>query len=206
MNMRSWWEWIAERPDGETWTLVGKGPSFRRDVPQPSMGLNHVALRMSVTVAHIIDINVLYADPCKWSDCDAIVMPWYPHVSNRPIKSTLLEWSCDVFALDRAREEGRLLWYNCGSADWENLPHVPDSPVVGVRYFSAEAALNLLAGAGVKQVRTAGIDGGRAYHEDFARWQPLTNGQQTFDRQTRELERIARVNGMTVKPLVLPCS
>jgi hypothetical protein len=64
--------------------------------------------------------------------------------------------------------------------------------VVQVRYFSAEAALNLLTTAGVKQVRSLGIDGGADYSQDFADLKDktlLTNSRTSFNKQFEEIAK-----------------
>jgi hypothetical protein len=77
-------------------------------------------------------------------------------------------------------------------------------PAAQVRYFSAEAALDLLGHLGVEQVRTLGIDGGTAYAQDFSALDSstrLANGQPSFSRQARLLRETAHRHGMEVHPL-----
>jgi hypothetical protein len=73
-----------------------------------------------------------------------------------------------------------------------------------VKSFSAEAALNLLAMAGVRRVRSLGIDGGSAYSgafADLAETTLLNNGHESFDRQFAQFARIIQRTGVDYAPL-----
>lgn len=218
--MRSFFEWWAESgvtPD-EPWLLFGKGPSFakRRDYDLSrfrTFGLNHVCREQHVSVAHAIDFDVVHdcADVLE-RQCDVLVMPWVPHTKNEgaiiPILQVptrlsprnLGELAAEHPVLRRLDEAGRLLYYNLST---NPKPH-GSSSIVNVRYFSAEAALNLLATAGARRVRSLGIDGGAAYSQDFADLRDktlLANQRTSFDRQFQELARTIMTTGIDYAPL-----
>ena len=76
--------------------------------------------------------------------------------------------------------------------------------MVEARFFSAEAAFDLLGATGVREIRSLGIDGGRAYSpafKDLEGTTMLANTKPTFDIQFEELERIvAKHSGSTTLP------
>jgi hypothetical protein len=78
---------------------------------------------------------------------------------------------------------------------------------VKASYFSAEAALNLLAVAGVRRVRTLGVDGGSDYSRDFDDLKEktlLANGRPSFDLQFEGFARTILDTGVDVAPLQVP--
>lgn len=201
-------EWIRtcslpRRP----WLILGKGPSFthhrRVDLSQFNLlSLNHAVRELKVDVAHIIDADVV--KDCEASllrNCRWLIIPRRPHVRCAPGPSLedLVQQSPALRELDA---QGRLVWYNLSSS-----PPQGDSPVIRARYFSAEAALRLLALTGARQVRTLGVDGGRGYSpafKDLEQTTLLANGQPSFDLQQAELQRIVREALIDFAPLVEP--
>jgi hypothetical protein len=104
--------------------------------------------------------------------------------------------------LARLDSEGRLLWYNLSTA--RRRQQRDGSPVVGVRYFSVEAALNLLAIAGAREIRTLGIDGGASYSARFRDLNDTTllaNSRSSFDEQFQEIAKTIRTTGILCGPL-----
>ena len=201
--------WLAsaafpERP----WVILGKGPTFDRrgdfDLGQFNrLGLNHAAAELAVDVAHVIDVDVVrdcgerLLATARW-----LVMPRYPHLRSAPSERRLEDWFDDVPALRAFEKEGRLVWYNLLGTRPEG-----QSPVIGVRFFSSEAALNILALLGARTVKTLGVDGGRSYAQAFAAVAGdtlLANGQPAFDVQFEQLRTIAAEHGIDVRPLVEP--
>jgi hypothetical protein len=201
--------WLqATRFDEKPWLLLGKGPtlSYRHDhdlTRYNLLGLNHVVAEMKVDIAHIIDVDV--AEACAdrlYSNARWLLMPATPHVQNRPSFLTLEDFVSAVPALRQLDSEGRLVWYNAETGKQDQ-----GSPTISVRYFSSEAAIDVLALMGVKVVRSLGIDGGRGYDSPFTHLQRTTmlaNSQPSFDLQFAEIERVVRKNGMDYKPLVEP--
>lgn len=206
--MQSFFDWFRDQAGAShsPWLVLGKGPSFSRRSAFDLSGfrtlsLNHVVRELPVDVAHAIDLEVVWAcaDAIE-SNASHVVLPWIPHVGHRPGDRTLAEWSRAVPVLRRLRERGRLLWYNASSSP----RHRPGSPVVPVAFFSAEAALNLLALAGARRVRSLGVDGGTSYGREFADLKGhtlLANGQPSFDRQFQKLADTIFRTGVDFAPL-----
>src|SRR5919198_1191484 len=202
-------EWAArERLTDKPWLIVGKGPSFgHHDEYDLSrfhvFGLNHVVRELEVDVAHAIDIDVVaQCEAAVRANCRWLMLPRHPHVQFDPTSKRLEDFFDEIPVLRQLDEEGRLVWYNLA-----NYRQVGDAPVIKARFFSAEAAFNILGVAGVKTVRTLGIDGGRAYSpafEDLEGATMLANGRESFDVQFAEIEKIVRANRMDYAPLVKP--
>lgn len=206
--MRPFFDWFRETQTGTdaTWLILGKGPSFAKradyDLSQfKLLSLNHAVREQPVALAHVIDIDVIAAcaDVLE-ANAGAVVMPWYPHVNNAVGTETLAKAVERVPVLKRLSEQGRLLWYNLFTAPKAH----GTEPVVPVRWFSAEAALNLLSMAGVKRVRSLGIDGGAAYSPHFDDLKDktlLNNGHESFDRQFAEIAKTIARTGIDYAPL-----
>jgi hypothetical protein len=185
------------------WLVLGKGPSFAlakdMDTSQfNTFGLNHVVSELKVDVAHIIDLDVV--ERCAdilLTNARYVVMPWYPHIDNRAGKRSLEELITVNPILGKLAAEGRLLWYN----KIGRPPH-GSSPPVRVVYFSAEAPYALLGMAGVKTIRSLGIDGGAKYAGNFNGLPTLlANGQTSFDKQFREIARSIMTYNIDASPL-----
>jgi hypothetical protein len=199
-------DWIRSTTfDAKPWLLLGKGPTFSRRAEFPLdeynlIGLNNVVAEQKLDVAHIIDVDVVpkVADALR-ENARFLLMPRRPHVNFRAGDRMLEDYFDEHPVLRELDEQGRLVWYNASSA-----PAVPGSPEIGVRYFSSEAAMNILGEMGVKKVRTLGIDGGSEYGKEFEGLPELTNGLPSFDAQFRELEDIVARWGMDYDPLIEP--
>jgi hypothetical protein len=207
-TMQSFFEWFGAKgiDQNQPWLILGKGPSFskRKELdlkPYHTMSLNHVVREQAVTVAHMIDYDVV--DACGeaiLTNTQYLVLPWFPHVNNRPGRRNLEELARTNTVLRKLNEQGRLLWYNHSRARERR----GDSPVVRVRFFSAEAALNLLARAGVRKIRSLGVDGGAAYSQDFDDLKDktlLVNDRKSFDDQFEEIAKIIMTTGIDYAPL-----
>jgi hypothetical protein len=124
-------------------------------------------------------------------------MPWRPHRRFVSASDTLADLVSQIPLLRSLSEDGRLLWYDLARGD---------SPITGpfdvlARYFSSEAAIGILAQAGVKSILTAGIDGGTDYAREFTSLTPLTNGRASFDDQFDCIEAIVDQYALDLKPL-----
>lgn len=199
-------DWIdTARFEPKPWLLLGKGPTFSRRHEFPLgdynlMALNNVAAEHKVDVAHILDIDVV--ERCAESlpgNCDFLVMARRPHVDFKPTERFLEDFFDDLPVLRELDSQGRLVWYNASTS-----APVGPSPVVGVRYFSSEAALNILGEMGVTKVRSLGVDGGQSYGKEFQDLPELANGLPSFDAQFRDLEDVVCERGMDYDPLVEP--
>ena len=205
--MQDFFTWFKSEIDKtRQWLILGKGPSFARrtqfDLKQYyTLSLNHAVRELPVTVAHMIDYDVV--DACSEAivrNAKYLVLPWIPHVRNRPGRHSLEKLVQINPVLSQMDKAGRLLWYN-HSRTWRRHGN---SPVVRVKFFSAVAALNLLAQAGVRTIRSLGVDGGAAYSEEFADLKDktlLSNRRSSFDQQFDEIARTLVVTGIDYAPL-----
>lgn len=191
--MRDFFTFMKSDPAaGRTWLILGKGPSFEKakahkklDSEYATIGLNHVAREKPVMIAHMIDANVL-DEVDRWEDrAKYILMPWQPHVGFRPTMKTLSDFAAEHPVLRRFEELDRLLWYNAWTGDSPRI----GSPRVLVQWFSSEAVVRMLAMAGVRKIRTAGIDGGATYSKSFKDISPFRGGHNTFDHQQKPIEQ-----------------
>lgn len=202
-------QWIKSSPfPGKPWLMVGKGPTFDRvhefDLTRFNLlALNHVVNRLDVDVAHIIDVDaVRECSQRLTSACQWLVMPRRPHSANLPCPRSLESYFDELPVLRNIDQAGRLVWYNLAGNDPQGR-----SPVIGCRYFSSEAALNILGRMGVQTVRSLGIDGGRAYAAGFKDLEATTllaNGLPAFDLQFEQLRVVAEEYGIDFRPLVEP--
>ena len=155
-------------------------------------------------VAHMIDLDVVTdCGESLFNNAEVVVLPWVPHIKNRPGGRNLGDLTETSSMLRRLNEQSRLVWYNHSRARQRN----GDSPVVRVRFFSAVAALNLLAQAGARKVRSLGIDGGAIYSQEFDDLKTktlLANSRSSFDRQFEEIARTIRTTGIDYAPLNVP--
>lgn len=190
------------------WLILGKGPTLdlldQYDCSNYSiLTLNHVIRDVHADVAHFIDLDA--AIDCSQSIiCNSkyLMMPFYPHVNHRPAIENIFELSESVEVLKKMRKEGRLIFYNHSAA--KNRQHFESSPIVEVKYFSAEAAINLLVTSGVKTIRSLGVDGGTSYgsrHQDLNNKTLFSNGQDTFDKQFIGIARTLRNSNIFYAPL-----
>lgn len=200
-------EWSRGRNMGVgNWLMLGKGPTYAklRNVDTSTfrlLSLNHVIRQQPVEIAHIIDLDVVH-DCADAIDANAGVlwMPAHPHVDCRPSEKPLWEWADEVPVLRKLAAEGRLAWYNAST--WKRPQ--PGSPMIEVRFFSAEAALAALAATGARAVRSLGIDGGNSYSSDFEDLNDktlLANGHPSFDRQFEGFAKTLRTTGIFYAPL-----
>ena len=198
---------FAPRP----WLLLGKGPTFSRRAefdlaPFLRIGLNHVVREIELDIAHVIDVDVVAAcAEALAKNAQWLVMPRFPHVDCKPDPQRPLE---SFFAshpvLQDFDRRGRLVWYDLRN---KTCPVLGEAEPIKVRFFSSEAALQLLARLGCKTVRSLGIDGGRSYSNAFRDLQHATllkNEQPSFDIQFREIERIVKETGLDYRTLIPP--
>ena len=97
--MISFFDWFSSQSEAKSrpWLILGKGPSFSNrhlfDLSHfRTLSLNHAVREQPVTVAHIIDFDVV--DACGDSlekNAEFVVLPWMPHVKKRAGGKTLLD-------------------------------------------------------------------------------------------------------------------
>lgn len=210
--MRSFFDWSQEGIEdlNKPWLILGKGPSFSKlhefdTTDYLKLSLNHAVREVKVKLAHIVDFDVAETlGGILDENAEYVVMPWHPHVKCKASRLSLEELIQGCPVLLKLDSQGRLLWYN---AQTSREPNPSSSVVVGLRYFSVEAALNLLALAGVKKIRTLGVDGGNSYSGTFKDLNDktlLANGRTSFDIQFSELRKTIRNFNLDFSPLNLP--
>jgi hypothetical protein len=188
------------------WLVLGKGPSYAhiKDINLDdyyTCSLNHVVREHPVDLAHIIDIDVV--EDCKGAiDKNArfLVLPFHPHVNHDPTKKTVYDFVAAMPVLQSLQKQDRLVWYNLSSSK----RRVESSPVIVAKFFSAEAAVNILASCGVKTIRSLGVDGGNTYaaaYEDLKSKTLLANTQPTFDLQFKQIANTIRKRKIFYAPL-----
>jgi hypothetical protein len=196
----------SSRDDRRPWLVLGKGPSLALRVGVDlacyrTLALNHACRVHPCTLAHFTDLEAFRA--CRDYLLDNatrallpyvphVVLPWVPHEDMGPGHynlSELVDQGLEPALGSLARRN--LLWsYN--STRVSRARHHPKLTVVPVRYFSAVAAVNILALAGEREVFTLGVDGGRGYAPGFDPADRLANGRDSFDVQFAEIDRTVR--------------
>lgn len=199
----AWFSAQADMLQSRPWLVLGKGPTFSRlkdeDVSGYFLvGLNHVVRETPVKLAHAIDIDVIAScEAVLERNAEYVVMPWRPHVDNRPGERTLADWIGQMPVLQRLSDAGRLLWYNASTSAARS-----GFTVVPVKYFSVEAAINLLAMAGVRRIRSLGVDGGATYSSEFSGVGTLlANGRGSFNKQFTQIAAAILEHGLDYAPL-----
>lgn len=190
------------------WLIVGKGPSFSAIRNYDCSRFRVLTLNDSirefehVAIAHFIDYDAFKRCAHDLHRADMVVLPWFPHFDNKPGNLGLADLLLDEPILQKLVQEDRLCWY-----DLTTSAHRQGGfPTVSVTYFSAEAALDLLATAGVRKVHSLGIDGGNAYSSAFADLidvSLLTNRRKSFDSQFESFARILTRTGVDFAPLTM---
>ena len=201
--------WFAQQDDewrSIPWLVLGKGPTFAQLCDFDTngyhkFGLNHVVMECRLEIAHMIDINVVHACASKLqSQSNCLVMPWIPHVENKPGTKTLEQWIREIPVLGVLAAQKRLLWYNK-----QGSPPRGTSPPVRVVNFSAEAPYALLGMAGATTIRTLGIDGGATYAAAFSGLPTLLmNGRDSFESQFAEIAHSIQRYRLDAAPLDRP--
>ncbi len=184
------------------WLVIGKGPtfSFLKEVDTThynTFGLNHVALETQLDVAHAIDLEVIEA--CAddlYRNAGHVVMPWYPHVGYRAGKHSLNRLTTRIEVLAELRRENRLIWYN--REGWSSHG---GAAAVKINGFSAEVPYALLGMAGVRKIRSVGVDGGKSYAKCFDSADLLANRSESFKKQFDGIARSVMTYGLDAAPL-----
>lgn len=201
--------WVQKRKE-RPWVVVGKGPSFAERDRYPLhecrlLTLNHACLRLKADLAHFTDLEAYRSCTQHLAEDNhsQVVLPWHPHENMEPHPWSLMTLVENSYHHDRSlyrlSQQGRLLSYN--SSRVPATKHKSSLCTIRVRYFSAVAAVNILAAADVKTIWTLGIDGGHTYAPDFDQADCLKNGRPSFDVQFREFERTQRTCQVMVRPL-----
>lgn len=203
--MIEFFHWFSARGlDLRPWLVLGKGPTFSDHEKTPlldqrykTVGLNHVCRERPVFLSHVIDLEVLDEIPGILDRTLFLVMPYHPHVGYRATKIQLPVLVEQNRILSKFEAGRRLLWYNLSS--WPEKPEIV-SPVIRVHHFSAEAAIRLLATAGVMSIRTLGI-GGEGYAKEFSDLTVHRGGNDSFRLQKADLDDVVRETKIDLQPL-----
>ena len=180
------------------WLVLGKGPSFSRvwEIDLKSyyvFALNHAGQMLDADVCHTVDLDGLLYE--KLSQIRTLFLPFHPHEAFRASNKSLLEllihrdqYKC----LSELVDQDKLYTYNLSTYKGKKAHQYPH---IFVRYFSSEAAFNILSMFGITTIYSLGIDGGTKYAEEFSDigLKPLTNGRKTFDDGIGELNKICKV-------------
>lgn len=228
VEIPSFRDWLHREPGrlAAIWLILGKGPSFGRlaELDQAGetsdvlrFGLNHVVRETRVDVFHCIDIEVIeHCGDAVLANAGVAVLPWAPHVKRRlvpfsgyreflPSGLSLAAYLQDYPILRTLAEQGRLLWYNLRTAPRRlRRPEAPSTPARG---FSASAAVHLLGEAGVRRIRTLGVDGGGGYAGGFLDLEGktmLAAGQDSFDSQFASIADAIQRYRLDLTPLDRP--
>lgn len=167
--------------DGRDIVILGKGPSLDSIdrynlVPHCTIGLNHVCRDIPVSVAHVIDLDVLDQLGDKLlTNCQALFMPYYPHLGWRPHAFLRLIDLLESHPILKQMKD-RIYGYNLSTASQMINLKWNDSPFVWASHFSAEAVVNLLGKLGVKRIRTLGVDGGKGQSNRFSDLSNINSG------------------------------
>ena len=190
----------------KNWLILGKGPSYSyvKNIKLSdyyTCSLNHVVREHPVDVAHIIDIDVV--EDCKEAiekNARFLVVPFFPHVKHKPTRKSIYDFVAEMPILQSLQSQRRLVWYNLSTSKRT----VGSSPVIVAKFFSAEAAVNILTACGIKIVRSLGVDGGNTYasnYEDLKNRTLLANKHASFDRQFEQIARTIRTKDIFYAPL-----
>jgi hypothetical protein len=193
-------EWVRDRGlDQKAWLILGKGPTFGKFKPEFAdryeiLALNHVVRHVRCTASLMMDMDAyeMCADAVA-SNAQFLLMPWHPHVNFRPSKKTLADFVAEEPRLKALHQEGRLIAFNAQTGHM--FDPLDGEPVTPIKFFSAEAALNVLADNGVKNIRTLGVDGGSTYASKFYDLRDVTllaNGRKNFDKQMLKFNETLR--------------
>lgn len=206
-NIFEYLSFQCHNPELSTWIILGKGPSFSKlkeyDLSHYRILTLNDAVRevTNVDIAHFIDFDAF--ERCASiaiEHAKIIVLPWFPHFNNKAGTTNLAELTISNHPLSSLAEQGRLYWYDLSSSS----VRCGTQPVISATFFSAEAALDLLATAGIKSIRSLGVDGGDSYGKEFLDLTDiscLSNNQKNFDRQFESFSKIIARTGVDYSPL-----
>lgn len=204
--MKNFNEWFSCNEKKSPWLIIGKGPSFNK-TDKISLGdyqtiaLNHVITAVKCDIVHMADLDVLDGiEESVEENAKFLLLPFYPHIDQKPGDKSLEQLVPKHTFLRKMSNEGRLLWYNSSLAKSFKAGY----PVITVCYFSADAVVSLLASVAVKEIFSAGLDGGRTYGDDFLYLKEKTmliNQQKSFDAQFIAIANVLENTGGKLLPL-----
>ncbi|MFT4537231.1 MAG: hypothetical protein ACI9P5_004612, partial [Saprospiraceae bacterium] len=179
---------ISNRLSQKCFYVLGKGPSIEKfnavDASSDVLiSLNHVVRDRKVDIAHIIDYDVFEdVGQSVYENANYLLMPLHPHISCKPTRLSLHHFIKENKIIHKMNEEGRLVWYKLGTKKY----FLDGYPTYPAGYFSGDVIVGVLAGAGVKNIKLVGVDGGNVYADSFVDLSQktlLVNGRKSFDIQ-----------------------
>jgi len=187
--------------------VLGKGPSLTReafDTAAPGrvvIGINQVSAIFPVDVAFFIDIEPFHeiASSLLASHCK-IVLPWHPNQRtwrrnrSKPMAAGLVDLSQTNPTLAALDQQQRLFYFHTRSPALGGGRNVFPPNLV-----SLSSLLQVLAEAGVTEVKTLGIDGGTGYSTALQASALGTQLRRGYSKQFPILRQIAISRGLTME-------
>ena len=167
--------------------LIGKGPSydyFEHILPSKyhTISLNHVGSKIKSDVTSIIDIEVMInTGDLIEKNSKYLLIPFIPHKDFNAGDKNILQYASEIRSLKKMYDEGRIIWYNLNTTKLNK----DGSAVYLGGINSGDTIFGILACNNIKTVYSLGIDGGFKYSDEFSDLKPLTNGQSSFDNQSK---------------------
>tara|TARA_Y100000310_G_scaffold190427_1_gene190412 strand:- start:24 stop:623 length:600 start_codon:yes stop_codon:yes gene_type:complete len=183
--------WIKNKE--KPFLILGKGPSIDRldEIDKSeyiTIGLNHIATREKLDVAHFIDYEVVdHCGEVLFDNVKFLMMPWHPNKGFKLHHKNIERLSKENEILGRFRREERLITYNRGGTNCKF-----GGKLVFCLNFSGDTTFNLLSVHGQKKIYSLGIDGGKAYSASYSDREPLQNGRDSFDSQFSAVDDVSR--------------
>lgn len=187
--------------------IIGKGPSFDRLTKDNfdlstylTVGLNHVVRNVPIDILSAIDLDVI--EICSeeiYKNAKILAVQYYPHIDSKPSEKCIFDFFDSFPVLKTFYDQNRLLIFN--GFPRKNRPKLQGAPNCVAKFFSSEAAYDLLVLLGVKQIHTVGIDGGKKYSRNFSKLTSLTNNRSSFGDQFLSLNRKFQKTGIPFGPV-----
>jgi len=188
---------------GRSVLVLGKGPSlsaeaFERYRPGACVfGINQTVRTFECDVAFFIDIEPFQESKAELINSKtAVILPWHPNRRtwrrglSRPMHESLSDLCGEDDVLRALQAQGRLYYFHTFFEDRRATDNVFEPNLI-----SLSALLQILAGIGVREVRTLGVDGGSG-HSTALKGSLYTQLRGGYDRQFPILRRITMSTGM----------
>lgn len=149
------------------------------------MGLNEVVAKIQCDISLLIDLHKM--GTANIANSKYTLLPYHPHIQYKPASKNLDKLVLDNDILDELDWNDQLYYFPLST-----YKKAQPNPIIQAKFNCSEAAFNILAYKGVKNIVTVGIDGGQKYSSEFSYLKPLQNGRHNFDEQFPELNKIIR--------------
>ena len=198
---------LRETLSGSAVLVLGKGPSLTRQAYAKAapehvvVSINQAAAAFPCDVAFFIDIEPLFEILDHLLTTRAVViLPWRPNQRtwrksrSRPMKETLADLVANEPRLKQLEEQDRLRFFHTVAPAFGG-----EGSFFPPNLVSLSSLLQLLAEAGVKEVKTLGIDGGTGYSSDIQASKVKTQLQKGYGKQFPILRTIALSRGLRME-------